>query len=184
MYSFASGTILSAGTCSPSIPGTHPVSLNISLASSRRAIQSLVITLLMIYLSGVGDRGSCDRRSPNGIYGILDRVTASVRLDVEGPDDVAPLLGFLGDEPAKVCGRDDKRRHTQNGEPRFYLGIGEARVDLLVELLDDLGRRGLRCADAGPGARLVARHKFPDSRDIGQHLRTRCGGHCQRAQLA
>src|SRR6516165_9279789 len=66
MYSFASGTILSAGTCSPSIPGTHPVSLNISLASSRRAIQSLVITLLMIYLSGVGDRGSCDRRSPNG----------------------------------------------------------------------------------------------------------------------
>src|SRR5262249_16887278 len=66
MYSFASGTILSAATCSPSIPGTHPVSLNISLASSRRAIQSLVITLLMIYLSGVGDRGSCDLRSPNG----------------------------------------------------------------------------------------------------------------------
>jgi hypothetical protein len=38
MYSFASGTIVSAGTSSPSIPGTQPVSLNISLASFRRAI--------------------------------------------------------------------------------------------------------------------------------------------------
>src|SRR5262245_250498 len=47
MYSFASGTILSAGTCAPSIPGTQPVSSNISLASFRRAIQSLGIALLM-----------------------------------------------------------------------------------------------------------------------------------------
>src|SRR5271170_506511 len=50
MYSFTSGTILSAGTCSPSMPGTQPVSLNISLASSRRAISSLVVVLLMIAL--------------------------------------------------------------------------------------------------------------------------------------
>jgi hypothetical protein len=62
--------------------------------------------------------------------------------------------------------------------------IGESGVHFVVELLDDLGRRGLRRADAGPGACLVARHKFPDSRDIGQHLRTSCGGHCEGAQLA
>src|SRR5262249_13012558 len=37
MYSFASGTILSAGTSSPSMPGTQPVSLNISLASFRKS---------------------------------------------------------------------------------------------------------------------------------------------------
>src|ERR1700731_267468 len=48
MYSFTSGTIFSAGTCSPSMPGTQPVSLNISLASFRRAISSLVMALLMI----------------------------------------------------------------------------------------------------------------------------------------
>src|SRR6266446_8178443 len=48
MYSFASGTILSAGTCSPSKPGTQPVSSNISLASFRRAIHSLGIALLMV----------------------------------------------------------------------------------------------------------------------------------------
>ena len=31
--------------------------------------------------------------SRNGLYGL-----ASLRLDVEGPDDVAPLLGFVGNE--------------------------------------------------------------------------------------
>src|SRR5262247_3066625 len=122
--------------------------------------------------------------SRNGRYGTLDRVTASVRLDVEGPDDVAPLLGFLGDEPAKVCGRNDKRRHTQNGEPRFYLGIGEARVDLLVELVDDVRRRVLGYADAIPVARLIARHELTHGRDVRQRVRAGRGRHRQRPQPA
>src|SRR6516165_229963 len=50
MHSFTSGTIFSAGTCSPSGPGTQPVSLNISLASFRRTISSVVIALRMIVL--------------------------------------------------------------------------------------------------------------------------------------
>src|SRR5262245_41963779 len=139
MYSFASGTILSAGTCSPSIPGTHPVSLNISLASSRRAIQSLVITLLMIYLSGVGDRGSCDRRSPNGRYGISCPVRGSVRLDARELDHLRPLLGFVGDQLSKVGGRARQRRTTHVGKARLHLGIGKGCVDLVVELVNDLG---------------------------------------------
>src|SRR6516164_9694536 len=48
MYFFASGTIASARTSSPSMPGTQPVSSNISLAVSTRALTSLVIALLMI----------------------------------------------------------------------------------------------------------------------------------------
>src|SRR5262245_49637948 len=52
------------------------------------------------------------RHSPNGRYGILDRVTASVCLDVEGPDDVAPLLGFIGDELAEIGGRERKHVAT------------------------------------------------------------------------
>src|SRR5947207_3709624 len=48
MYSFTSGTIVSARTSSPSMPGTQPVSSNISLAVSRRALTSLVVALLMI----------------------------------------------------------------------------------------------------------------------------------------
>jgi hypothetical protein len=87
----------------------------------------------------------------------IDSGSASLRLDVEGPDDVAPLLGFVGDEFAKVSGREREHVATQVGKPRLDLGIGEASVDLLVELIDDLGRRGLRCAEAVPNTPLVAR---------------------------
>src|SRR5262245_53993927 len=66
------------------------------------------------------------------------RAAASVRFDVEGPDDVAPLLGFLSDELAKGRGRAGKNRAAQVGEPRLHLRIGKGRVDLLVELVDDL----------------------------------------------
>ena len=44
---------------------------------------------------------------------------------------------------------------TEIGKPRLDLGIGKAGVDLLVEFLDDLCRRGLGRADAEPGARLA-----------------------------
>src|SRR5262245_36980419 len=33
----------------------------------------------------------------------------SVSLAADGLDHFVPLLGFVGDEPAKVCGRDDKQ---------------------------------------------------------------------------
>src|ERR1700745_3130863 len=110
--------------------------------------------------------------------------SASLRLDVERPDDVAPLLGFLGDEPAKVCGRDNKRRASKVGKPCLHLGIGKGRVDLLVELVDDLRTRVPGRADAEPTARLVARHKITYGREVSQRLRTRRRRHRKRAQLA
>src|SRR5436309_3426116 len=61
-----------------------------------------------------------------------DSGLASLRLDVEGPDDVAPLLGFVGDELAKVGGREREHVAAQVGKPRLDLGISEASVDLLV----------------------------------------------------
>ena len=73
---------------------------------------------------------------------------------------------------------------AQVGKPRLHLGIGEARVDLLVEPVDDLGGRVLGRADAIPAARLVARHEFAHGRDVRQRLRARRGGHRQCAQLA
>src|SRR5262249_6340559 len=113
-----------------------------------------------------------------------DSGSTSVRLDVEGSDDAAPLLRFVDDELAEAGGREREHGAAEVGKPRLDLGIGEESVDLRVELVDDLGRRGLRCADAVPGARLVARQKLPDSRDIGQHLRTSRGDHREGAQLA
>src|SRR5947199_4311011 len=92
-------------------------------------------------------------------------------LMLEGPDHLAPLFGFLGDEPAKVCGRDDKRLASKVGKPCLHLGIGEARVDLLVELLDDARRRVLGYADAIPVARLIARHELTHGRDVWQRVR-------------
>jgi hypothetical protein len=73
---------------------------------------------------------------------------ASVRLDAGELDHLRPFLGFVGDELAKVGGREREHVATQVGKPRLDLRIGEASVDLSVELVDDLGRRGLRCAAA------------------------------------
>ena len=84
----------------------------------------------------------------------------------------------------KSAGETDEHRAAQVGKPRLHFGIGEASVDLLVELVDDLGRRVLRCADAEPGARLVARHELAHGREVWQRLRARRGGYCERAQRA
>jgi hypothetical protein len=72
---------------------------------------------------------------------------ASVRLDVEGPDPLGPLLGFLGDELAEVGRRTLKDRCAQVGKSCLDLGIGEGGIDFVVELVDDLGRRVLGNAD-------------------------------------
>ena len=85
----------------------------------------------------IGSGQQCARRrhcrySRNGRYGTLDRVTASVRLDVEGPDDVAPLLGFLGDQLAELGRRSRQRRAAEVGEPRLHPRIGKVGIDLLV----------------------------------------------------
>src|SRR5262245_40755143 len=98
---------------------------------------------------------------------MLLRRPALFRLDVGSPDHLSPFLGVLGNELPKVGGR---RRHwdaAEIGKTGLDLFVGESAVDLLVELLDDFGRRGLRCADAGPPARLVARQELAYSRNVG-----------------
>jgi hypothetical protein len=105
-----------------------------------------------------------------------------LRLDVRKFHHLAPFLGFFGDQLAEIGGRARKCSGAQLGKPRLHLGIGKSRVDLLVELLHDLGRRGPRCADAVPGARLETRHKFVYGRDVGQRVRASRGGYCERAQ--
>src|SRR5262245_7583247 len=71
----------------------------------------------------------------------IDSGSASLRLDVEGPDDVAPLLRFVGDELAEVGGRTNERCATQIGKLRLDFRVGERGIDLPVELVDDFGRR-------------------------------------------
>jgi len=60
----------------------------------------------------------------------------SLRLDVGSPDHLGPFLGFVGDELTKIGRRARKHRAAQVGKTRLEFGIGESRVDVLVELQD------------------------------------------------
>src|SRR5262249_61250087 len=62
-----------------------------------------------------------------------------VDFDIGRPDHLGPLLGFICDEFAEVGGRADERCASEVSQPSLDLGIGEARVDLLVEPVDDFG---------------------------------------------
>src|SRR5262249_1290433 len=70
------------------------------------------------------------------------------------------------------------------GELRLHLGIGKARVDLPVELVDDLGRRALWYARAVPRAHLVALDRLAHGRKVRQRLRAHRGGDREPTQLA
>src|SRR5262249_16921657 len=107
----------------------------------------------------------------------------SLRLDARGLDPLGPLLGFVGNELAEVGGRADKRCASQVGKLRLDFGIDKARVDHRVELVDDLGRRVLWCADTEPETRFVARHKLSHGRDVRQRVRARRGGYSRGPQL-
>src|SRR5262245_491499 len=87
----------------------------------------------------------------------MEHARRSFRPDVGRPDHLGPLLGFVSDQLSKLGGRERERVATELGKPRLNLWISEASVDLLIELLDDLGRRGVWRADAEPITRLVAR---------------------------
>src|SRR6516162_9886852 len=105
--------------------------------------------------------------SQNGtLWHIRPRSRRSLRLDAREPHHLGPLLGFRGDEVAKVGGRARNHCTAQIGEPCLKLGMGEGGVDLVVELVDDFGRRIPRRADAAEGACLIARHEIVHGRDV------------------
>src|ERR1700731_2228487 len=87
-----------------------------------------------------------------------------------------PFRGFVGAELAKLGGRHGHRNAANVGEPRPDLRIGETRIDLLVELVDHVGRRARRCADPWRLTRNSAKvNVAPDEPDtlviIGESLR-------------
>ena len=103
--------------------------------------------------------GDCN--SPNGRYGIFgrDRADHSALM----PADLITLPHFSVSSAMSLpnsAGEPASTVPPRSASRALNFGIGESRVDLLVELIDDLGRRVLRSADAEPCARLVARHEF------------------------
>jgi hypothetical protein len=59
----------------------------------------------------------------------IDGGSASLRLDVEGPDDLAPLLGFFGNEVSKFARRGWKYCRTQFGNSSLNPGINKRRIE-------------------------------------------------------
>src|SRR5262249_5072409 len=84
----------------------------------------------------------------------------SVQLDAREFHHLAPLIGFVDDELAEVGGRPRNHHYAKVGETRLDLGIGEARIDLFVEPVDNLRGRVLRRADAEPLACLITRYEI------------------------
>jgi len=85
-----------------------------------------------------------------GRYGISD----SLRLDAGELDHLGPLLGFGRDEICELGGRTGEYRRAQIGDTCSYFRVRESRVDLLVEFVNDFGRRVLGRADPVPRVRL------------------------------
>ena len=88
----------------------------------------------------------------------------SIYLDVGCPDHLAPLLGFVNDELAKIGRRIQKHRDTELLNPCLHFWIGEGSIDLLVERVNDLDWRISGRANAAPTGPFVTRHKFANGR--------------------
>src|SRR6202795_2390759 len=86
--------------------------------------------------------------------------TRSLRLDIRELDHLGPFLGFIGNELAEIGRRTGERHGAEIGNPLLQRGIAEAGIDLLVELVDDVGWRVLGRANAVEAARIVARHEL------------------------
>src|SRR4051794_18499604 len=96
--------------------------------------------------------------------------------DVGRADNLAPLLGFCGNEFFELGGGGRKHGAAQNGKPRLCLGIGESRIDLLVELLNNLRWGVFGSTDPLPPACFKARQELTYGRNIRQGRRARRSG--------
>ena len=75
---------------------------------------------------------------------------ASIRFDVGCADDLAPTFCFFSDQLLEVGGRSGEHPVSELGKPSLYPGIGDGRIDLVVQLVDDLRRRVFGRTDTVP----------------------------------
>src|SRR5262249_46945305 len=121
------------------------------------------------------------RYSRNGRYGIFHWSRGSLRLDARELHNLAPLLGFVGNELAEIGRRAWEYRAAKVGKPRNHLGIGESHVNFLVQFFYDVRWRVPGGTDAERRARLIARNKIAYGWHMRQRRRARRCGYRQRA---
>src|SRR2546430_15302265 len=104
----------------------------------------------------VASRNTTPRRKrfASGTFG------ASFYLGYAGAlDHFFPLFRFRDDHGAERLGRTDQRLAAGFGQTRLDPRVGQDRVDLLVELFDDLLRRDLPPAHPQHHAPLLTRNR-------------------------
>src|SRR5262245_3046501 len=111
-------------------------------------------------------------------------IPGSVRLRAGELDRLTPLLSFLGKALSILCRREGKHHAPKITNACLDPRISQDRIDLPVELVDDVGRRIPRRTDAGPCARLETGHEVSDCRDIRKRFQARRGRYCQWTQRA
>src|SRR6266702_3677426 len=94
----------------------------------------------------------------------------SIRLYACKLNHLGPFFDFPRDHAAELGGRASGRHVAEVSESRLQFRIGEAGIDLSVELVDDLGGYIPGDTDSIPAARLVARDELGDARDVRQHV--------------
>src|SRR5215467_4607195 len=114
--------------------------------------------------------GESARQVVNALGRKRPRARRSLGLCAGELDYFAPLLGIVSDELAEVRDRAGKYHASKVGKPRLQLGISEPRIDLAIELINDLGRRVFGRTEANPLARLETRHEIANGRDIRECL--------------
>src|SRR5689334_1861191 len=96
---------------------------------------------------------------------VVSRAEASrrnglLRLEARELHDRGPAFGLVSDELGKVCRGSAGRGAAQVRHALLDRGIGNRRVDLLVEERNDFGGRALRRTQPTPTADLVARQEL------------------------
>src|SRR5262245_49639744 len=89
-----------------------------------------------------------------------------LRLDAARADHLTPRLGFRGHDASEVGGRARKRCTAEGGKPRLDFWVGNALVDLLVQLVDDVGGRVPGSSEAKRRTRFVSRDELGNGRNI------------------
>src|SRR5262245_38885626 len=80
-------------------------------------------------------RGRAARRSATTQFDAsrgARRVPRLLRRDVGDPHDLAPLLGFSGDEGSELLGIERHRHRAEIGEPRLDRRLREHGADLAI----------------------------------------------------
>src|SRR5262249_35243697 len=122
--------------------------------------------------------------SDNGtLWEYLAGSPRSFRLDARKLHHLGPLLNFFNDQFSVLGRRATKRRVAQIGKPRLDYEIGEARIDLAVELVDNFSRCAFGRTNASNSACFVARHEFADGWEVWQCFGAHRSAHGERAQF-